>query len=87
MSIFYRFTILLFLGAVAWSAKARSTFVSSHAADLLSPQFNDNIGRGERAVYIVVGARLFRTGHMLTRIVIVFILVQFSCLDRINAQF
>ncbi|KFX93643.1 hypothetical protein O988_06698 [Pseudogymnoascus sp. VKM F-3808] len=54
MSIFYRFTILLFLGAVAWSAKARSTFVSSHAADLLSPQFNDNFGRGERAVYIVL---------------------------------
>ncbi|OBT61520.1 hypothetical protein VE03_09118 [Pseudogymnoascus sp. 23342-1-I1] len=50
---FIRFSVIFLLGSLAWSTKPRSLFVSDHATELLGPQFNDNIGRGESTMYIV----------------------------------
>lgn len=50
---------MILLGNLAWSLRANDMFVSSHAVELLGPQFKYNIGRGERAMYIVVREKLF----------------------------
>ncbi|KFY63250.1 hypothetical protein V496_04099 [Pseudogymnoascus sp. VKM F-4515 (FW-2607)] len=51
---FIRFSVTLLLGDLAWSARDKSLFVSNHAIELLGPQFNDNIGRGEPTMYVVL---------------------------------
>ncbi|KFZ19224.1 hypothetical protein V501_00769 [Pseudogymnoascus sp. VKM F-4519 (FW-2642)] len=49
---FYRFSIILLLGNLAWTTRSNSLFVSKHATELIGPQFNSNIGRGEQTIYI-----------------------------------
>lgn len=54
--VFIRYIIIFVLGSLAWKTRANYLFVSNHAAELLGPQFNYDIGRGELAMYVVVSS-------------------------------
>jgi hypothetical protein len=50
-----RFACHLPLGMLAFTANSQTNFVFNHAAKLLSPEFNHNIGRGEETLRGAVG--------------------------------